>query len=90
MNSSLSLFLLLCALQIPGDSGTASNDLVADKPKATEVLILLQEITGRPGSSQEEVQIQQVYIASDRILVEDRSRGLIRILRLDVHEPVLW
>ncbi|MAW76497.1 MAG: hypothetical protein CMJ95_03775 [Planctomycetes bacterium] len=90
MNSLLSLCLLLCALQTPGDSGASNNDLVADKPKATEVLILLQEITGRPGSSQEEVQIQQVYIASDRILVEDRSRGLIRILRLDVPEPVLW
>ncbi|MGE4632315.1 MAG: hypothetical protein AAEJ47_04705 [Planctomycetota bacterium] len=79
---------LLLVIQDPAGSSEALPK--PQKPQSTRVLVLLQQVIGRPGSLEEVVEVQQAYIASDRILLDERQRGLIRILRLDNPEPVLW
>lgn len=79
---------LLLAIQDPADSLEAPPK--PQKSQRTRVLVLLQQVIGRPGSLEEVVEVQQAYIAPDRILLDERQRGLIRILRLDNPEPVLW
>lgn len=79
---------LLLVIQDPAGSSEALP--IPQKPQRTKVLVLLQQVIGRPGSLEEVVEVQQAYIASDRILLDERQRGLIRILRLDNPEPVLW
>lgn len=54
-----------------------------------EAMIILQEISGRPGRPDDEVELQQLVLARDRLLLEDRSRGVVSILRLDGPEPLL-
>ena len=79
---------LLLVIQDP--AGSSESLPIPQKPQSTRVLVLLQQVIGRPGSLEEVVEVQQAYIASDRILLDERQRGLIRILRLDNPEPVLW
>jgi YHS domain-containing protein len=81
------LLWLLLAAQDPIEAKDLKRQ---ERAPATNVLVLLQEVTGRPGSPEEVVELQQVYIGSDRILLEDRSRGLYRILRLDKPQPLVW
>ena len=54
-----------------------------------EAMIILQEISGRPGRPDQETEMQQMVLASDRVLLEDRQRGLLTILRLDGDQPLL-
>ena len=73
--------LLLFNFQDPVDPKQGEETL--------EAMIILQEITGRPGRPDDEVELQQMVLARDRLLLEDRSRGVVSILRLDAPQPVL-
>lgn len=68
-----------------------SQDPVDPNPgeETLEAMIILQEISGRPGRPDDEVELQQMVLARDRLLLEDRIRGVVSILRLDAPQPVL-
>lgn len=74
-------------------SNPASQDPVSEEPAPSdariEAMIILQEISGRPGRPDHETEIQQMVLARDRVLLEDRQRGLLSILRLDGDQPLL-
>ncbi len=73
-----------------------SGSLVQDPPDGSgkrpvvDTLVIQHEVTGRPGSAEESTVLQNAFVTADRVLVEDRSRGVLRILRLDQPQPVLW
>lgn len=64
--------------------------IVDAKEPVVEALVIQHEVTGRPGSPDESTVVQSAFVASDRVLVDDRSRGLIRVLRLDQQNATLW
>ena len=50
----------------------------------------VQEVTGRPGSSDSSTQIQRVVLSADKVWLLDEQRRLIQILRVDQKPAVLW
>jgi YHS domain-containing protein len=88
--STLFLCLLtVVAVQDPAVDSATPDSATPEGP-TVDALVIQHEMTGRPGSPEETTSVQNALVSSDRVLVEDRSRGLVSILRLDQAEPLLW
>ncbi|MGE4619483.1 MAG: hypothetical protein AAEJ04_06720 [Planctomycetota bacterium] len=81
--------LFLCLLTVVTVQDPPVDSITPVGP-TVDALVIQHEMTGRPGSPEETTSVQNALVSSDRVLVEDRSRGLVRILRLDQPEPILW
>ncbi len=65
-------------------------DPVVEVEARVEALVIAQQVSGQPGRPDDELAYQQIALTSDRVLLEDPSRGLVSILRLDGDSPLLW
>ena len=83
----LGIFL---SFQVSADPGIQQPTVAKSESRRVQVVSFTQTLKGRPGSPDEQVSEQFVVLAKDRSFVDDRSRGLVQILRLDRDPNVLW